>query len=187
MRDNVLRSVVLAAAFTALIIVGALLSFPSPWNPAVPFTLATLFVVLAGVLLGPWAGAASVAAYLFLGLVGLPVFAGGTGGPQVFVGPTGGFLLGYLLAALAGGLVVRAGKGALWALVVGVAVASAVIYVPGIPLMQRWFASNREGWTWAATMAAVAPYFVGDAVKAVAAVLLARALAGRLGAAGRGA
>ena len=56
MKDNTVRSIVLVAAFTALIIVGAIFSFPAPWNPVVPFTLATLFVILAGMLLGPWRG-----------------------------------------------------------------------------------------------------------------------------------
>ena len=70
---------------------------------AVPITLQTLVVALAGALLGPVDGAIAVGVYLLLGLAGLPVFAGWMSGFAYFVGPTGGFLVGFLaLAALTG-------------------------------------------------------------------------------------
>lgn len=80
--------------------------FAVPLGP-VPVSLATLGVYLIAGLLGPWRGTAAVGIYLFLGGLGVPVFAGFTGGfPQLF-GPTGGFLWGYLLCALTVGLLTR--------------------------------------------------------------------------------
>ena len=96
-----LRMSVFSALFSALIIVGAYLKIPV--GP-VPIVLANFFVLLAGVLLGPKWGAASVGLYLLLGVVGLPVFAGG-GGIAYLTGPTGGFLIGYLPAAFLAGVI----------------------------------------------------------------------------------
>ncbi len=84
----------------ALITVCAWISIPA----AVPFTLQTFAVFLIAGLLGLKRGFLSVLVYLLLGAVGLPVFAGFKGGPAALVGVTGGYLLGFLLSALAVGL-----------------------------------------------------------------------------------
>ncbi len=84
-----------------MLVVLSQLSLPMP--SGMPLTLQTFAVALCGFALGAKAGAAAVAAYLLLGAVGLPVFAQLRGGFSVFVGPTGGFLIGFLpLAALCG-------------------------------------------------------------------------------------
>lgn len=70
----------------------------------VPITLQTLFIVLTGVLLGPKLGALTALIYLLLGAVGLPVFAGAAGGFSKIVGPTGGFLIGFVPMAFLCGL-----------------------------------------------------------------------------------
>lgn len=98
---NVARAVVFAAATSAT----APVSLTHPLVPNVPITLQTLWVFLAGIVLGPlWAGVSFVL-YLLSGLIGLPVFAGGSSGVGVLVGPTGGFLVGFPLAAVAVGFV----------------------------------------------------------------------------------
>lgn len=97
-----LRMTVYACALAALMVVGSYLQIPI--GP-VPIVLANLFVLLAGLLLGSRWGAASVALYLFLGLIGLPVYAGGAAGPAALFGPTGGYLFGYLAAAFLTGLI----------------------------------------------------------------------------------
>ncbi len=102
-----LRGMVLASLFTALMAVGAYISIPV--GP-VPMVLQNMFVLLAGLLLGPAWATASVLLYLFLGAVGLPVFSGGGGGLAHFAGPTGGYLLGYLPAVAVTGAISRAGK-----------------------------------------------------------------------------
>jgi biotin transport system substrate-specific component len=91
---------VLVALFAALSAIGAFIRVPFP---GVPFTLQVPVVLLAGVALGPRLGAASQAAYLAVGLLGLLVFATG-GGPGYVLTPTFGFLVGFVLAAAVVGL-----------------------------------------------------------------------------------
>ena len=104
---NSTQQLVYTALFTALIIAGGLISIPLPG--LIPVALADFFVMLAGIFEGPRRAAASVALYLALGCIGLPVFAGGKAGLAVLIGPTGGFLVGYLLMAIAIGFLVHAG------------------------------------------------------------------------------
>jgi len=98
------RDIVLCGLFAALIAVGAFIRITLPTEPY-PFTfsLQWLFVLLAGFLLGARLGAMSVATYLIVGLVGVPVFVHG-GGPQYIFRAGFGFLLGFLLAAFLVGL-----------------------------------------------------------------------------------
>lgn len=96
-------SLILCALFAALIAVGAFLRIPIP---TVPFTLQWLFVLLAGLILGPRWGMASVGLYLFMGLVGLPIFAEG-GGIGYVLKPSFGYLIGFLLAAGVVGILAR--------------------------------------------------------------------------------
>ena len=91
--SNQLRMMVYASLFAALTAVGAFLALPI--GP-VPIVLQNMFVFLAGLLLGSRWGLASVGVYLLAGAVGLPVFAGGLGGLGRLIGPTGGYLIGYL-------------------------------------------------------------------------------------------
>jgi len=84
--------------------VGAFVRIPLPY---VPFTLQVLFVLLAGVLLGARLGALSQVVYLGLGLVGLPVFAGGAAGPASILMPTFGYIIGFVFAAYAVGLLTQ--------------------------------------------------------------------------------
>ncbi len=100
------REISYMAMFTALIAVGAFIAIPL--GP-VPFTLQSMFVLLAGLVLGARLGALSVLAYLVLGLVA-PVFSGGTSGLGVLFGPTGGYLVGFVLAALVTGAIAHAGN-----------------------------------------------------------------------------
>jgi biotin transport system substrate-specific component len=97
------RLFILSALFTALTVVGAQIRIPLPY---VPLTLQTFFVLLSGFMLGPIYGAVSQIAYLFLGLIGLPVFAEGGGMAYIFK-PTFGYLLGFPLASLTAGMVVH--------------------------------------------------------------------------------
>lgn len=89
--------------FAALIAVSGIISFPLPGTP-VPMVLQNMMSILAAGLLGGLYGAASTAIFLLAGAIGLPVFSGGRGGIAHLLGPTGGFLLGYFVAALFLGL-----------------------------------------------------------------------------------
>jgi biotin transport system substrate-specific component len=151
--------------FAALTAAGAFIAIPIPVSP-VPIVLQNLFVLLAGVILGPRWGLASVGLYLFMGAVGFPVFAGGTGGFGRLFGPTGGYLLGYLPAVwTAGVLSDRLGKsrtGDAMAMTAG----ALVVYAAGVP----WL-SLAAGMGWSKALAAgMLPFLIGDALKIAAGV-----------------
>lgn len=137
-RQSTGLTIALIAVFAALIAALALVP-PVFTVGAVPFALQIIVVVLNGLVLGPWAGFAAAALYLVAGVAGLPVFAGGAAGPSVLVGPTGGYLIGYALAAIASGLIVKAtlrkgqsvGATTVW-LAVAAVVAILVIHVCGV-------------------------------------------------------
>ncbi len=124
------RAGVLGALFIGLTALGAQIAAPLPFTP-LPVTLQTLFVLLAGIALGPRAAFAAMGAYVLLGAAGLPIFAGGGAGPAVLFGPTGGYLLGFPFAAgLTGAL--AGDRRALPRLVVAWFAGTAVIFLGGV-------------------------------------------------------
>lgn len=164
--------VTLVALFAALTAAGTFIAVPIPGSP-VPVVLQNLFALLAGLLLGPLLGSAAAATYLVVGAIGLPVFAGAKGGFVHFFGPTGGYLVGYLLCAFAAGLVAgrpAAGKKTpVWLIAVAALVGFAAIYAPGIAWLK--FKAN-FGWQKAFAVGFV-PFIIGDLVKAAIAVAVA--------------
>lgn len=129
------REWILAALFAALTTVGAKISFPLG---ATNFTLQMFFVLLAGILLGPWTGALSQLIYLLLGLIGIPVFTGGGGFGYVYQ-PSFGFLLGFIAMAWVAGMLSQKLKRlpSFLALLLAVLAGWAVLYAIGLPYM-RW-------------------------------------------------
>ena len=99
-----MRKSIISAVFAALICAGWMMAIPI--GP-IPIVLQNALAVLAGLLLGPLFGGLSVLLFLIAGAAGLPVFSGGNGGFAVFAGPTGGFLVGYLAAAIVGGVIMK--------------------------------------------------------------------------------
>jgi biotin transport system substrate-specific component len=107
--DKKLKGMVFAALFAALTGAVAWFNIPLPFTP-VPITLQTLMVLLSGVLLGAYIGGVSMIIYLLLGVIGLPVFAGGSSGIGALLGPTGGYLLSYPVAAFVVGWMIQTKK-----------------------------------------------------------------------------
>ncbi|MFP4431159.1 MAG: biotin transporter BioY [Spirochaetota bacterium] len=158
------RGLVLLGLAIALIIAGAYLIVPIPGSP-VPVVLQNLFVVAAGMLLGPVRGGLAVAIYLLMGAVGLPVFSGGGGGLGHLAGPTGGYLVGFPAAALAAGTICR-GTPRPSRDVLGAVVGMLMVYLVGVPRLKAvldisWGAALTVGFF---------PFLIGDALKAAAAV-----------------
>jgi biotin transport system substrate-specific component len=152
--------------FAVLTAVGAAVSVPLPFSP-VPITLQTFFVVLAGAVLGPVWGPVSQVTYVLAGLVGLPVFAGGTAGPGVLAGPTGGYLIGFVPAAWLAGLLVRPGSS--WIrLVAGLTLAHAVVFVCGLSQLSLFTGRSLA----AAVQLGLLPFVTGTVLKAAAAAAL---------------
>lgn len=124
------------AVFAAIV---AVLGMPSGIAVfgAVPITAQTLGVMLAGAILGPWRGALSMLVLLALVALGLPLLAGGRGGAGVFVGPSVGYLIGWVVGAFVIGAIVHAGgrKPSWPRTVLGVVIGGIlVVYAFGIPL-----------------------------------------------------
>lgn len=142
-------------AFSAFLAAGSWISIP--FIP-VPITLQTLFLFIAAGVMGRYA-VAPVALYLVMGALNFPVFHGGTAGIGVFLGPTGGYLLGFLPAALLSGIgfehssrIARCG---------GMAVGLISLYGCGVAWL--WFSSGLTLAT--ALLLGAAPFIPGDILK----------------------
>ena len=165
-----MHRLVLIALFAALLAVGGWISIPI--GP-VPITLQTMFLTLAGLVLGPRGGALAALLFLAAGLLGLPVFSGGKGGLAVFLGPTGGFLAAFPVTAWISGL---AGGGRLVPLPKAILIctlASALMFAAGgLRLMQFMNIPFSE-----AMWLGVIPFLPGGALKLWAALAAHRYLA----------
>lgn len=166
------KSLVYAALFAALTAVSAWVVIPLPY---VPITLQTFFVMLSGAVLGPYFGALSMIAYLILGSVGLPVFARGQAGLGVLIGPTGGYLIGFLLCAIVTGAIVRMRKkqGTLW-YALAMAAGALIIYACGVAQLSAVLHMPLDK----AAMVGVLPFIPGDVLKIAVASIVAKRLDG---------
>ncbi|CAN5814888.1 hypothetical protein BH20ACT11_BH20ACT11_14590 [soil metagenome] len=175
MRPVTMARIALMAALTAV-----MAQIAVPIEP-VPFTFQVLAVMLTGYLLGPRYGAMAMLVYLLLGAVGVPVFAGFGSGLGSLLGPSGGYLWSYPLAAAVAGMAAPALAGSrrpvamFWGVGAGV-VALVIIYGIGA----TWLSVQAGLSPGAAFAAGVAPFVVFDAVKVVFATVLAAAVAPRI-------
>lgn len=164
--------------FTALTAIGAFISIPV--GP-VPITLQSFFVLLSGIILGSRKAMYSQIAYVLLGLVGLPIFAGFTGGLQTFAKPSFGFLIGYIATAYCVGKIVEKGntaKNFSYAVLAG----TVVLYAIGIPYM--YYILNimlvKNFSIMQILSMGMFMFIPGDTLKAVIAVFIGKKLHGRV-------
>ena len=166
-----MRKLIVLPLFSALIAAGAYIALPI--GP-VPLVLQNFFVVLSGLVLGPAPGAASVCLYILMGSIGLPVFAGGTGGIAHFAAPSAGYLVSYpAAAALAGIISARRRKKphlAPYVKEAGAALAASFfILAAGVTWLKI-----RLGLDWYKALAVgFLPFIAGDIIKSLAAAVLA--------------
>lgn len=166
-----LRMTIYCALFTALIIIGGYISIPIPVGP-VPIVLADFFVMVTGLFLGYKYGLISTTLYLALGALGLPVFAGGGAGLAVLVGPTGGFLFGYLLVTASIGFITTKRNPSIVINLIALVIGNILLYLVGVPWLK--FQMNIS---WAAALAAgLIPFIIGIVIKIVVASALGRVL-----------
>lgn len=165
MANTSTRDIVLIALFAAIMAVLGV--FPPITLPvvSVPVTAQSLGVMLAGGILGAKRGALSMVLFLVLVAVGLPLLSGGRGGFAVFLGPSGGFLLGWIIAAFAVGLIIEKFWeklnyiNAFFACVAGGIV---LLYIIGIP----WVAVAAKI-TFSQAFFGSMPFVPGDIIKAI--------------------
>ncbi len=150
--------------FTALIVVCSQLSIPMP--AGVPMTLQTFIIPLAGIVLGAKRGTIATCIYVLLGAVGLPVFAGFTGGFGILFGMTGGFILSFPLLALFSGLGSRTDKKGI--AILGLIIGTVINYLAGM-IMFAVITSTDMGY---AFTACVLPFIPTSIIKIVLAALL---------------
>ncbi|KUG03417.1 substrate-specific component bioy of biotin ecf transporter [hydrocarbon metagenome] len=157
--NSPLRRMVYAAMFGALTAIASLIVIPLQ---PLPITLQTLFTSLAGVLLGGYTGALSQVIYVLLGIIGLPVFAGGKAGIGILLGPSGGYLIGFIVGAYVIGKIVEARRepGLAW-IVLALVVGNLVIYTLGTIQLSivTHFSLHK------ALMVGVVPFLIGDLLK----------------------
>lgn len=171
---------VFVALMAALICVAAPFTIPVG---AVPLSLGTFAVYIAGGVLGRKRAAAAVVVYILIGAVGMPVFTGFCGGLAKLLGVTGGYIIGYIPCAMLSGLF-RDKTAKPWALPVGMLLGTAACYFFGT----AWFIlSTAQGSLsgssiTAALLTCVVPFLPFDALKIAAASVLSGALRTKLGA-----
>lgn len=165
-----IRNMILAGLFAALIAIGSQISIVLPPSP-VPHTMQTPVVLLAGLVLGGRWGFTSVLVWVLLGVFGLPVFAQGKAGAAHLLGPTGGFLVGYMVCAyVVGRLTERAadGFGRTFAFFMPGLVALYGLGLLGFMASFTFLLHKPMTWSSAALMT-VAPFLPYDIVKALVA------------------
>ena len=174
-KKSVLTDMVYVAVFTAIISVLAQISIPL--GIIVPFTLQTLGVFIASAMLGWKRGTLSVILYVLLGVIGLPVFAGFSGGVSVLFGPTGGYIIGFIFTALAVGFMTDKLGRKLWVLAVSMVVGLLLCYIFGT----AWFIIlyNMQGKVMDLITAlgyCVFPFLIADGLKIIVAAVLVNRL-----------
>lgn len=155
----VVREVALLLAAAVFLALTARISVPLPFSP-VPITGQTLGALLVGALYGPRRGTMAVVVYLLEGLAGAPVFAAGRAGMGVLLGPTGGYLVGFIPAAAVAGALAGGGRPT-WRRLTGLALAALTVYAVGVP----WLSVVTGAPLTVAVGQGLLPFLLGDLLK----------------------
>ena len=178
------KKLTLALGIACLVGLVAQIRVIIPWSP-VPVTGQTFAVLLAGVLLGRWWGGASLAIYTGLGALGVPWFAGLNSGLGYLAGPTGGYIIGFILAALFLGhftdTYIRS-RSFLSMLVLMLVANFILIYLPGLLQLGLWLSLVKGEPVVLTTLLGMGalPFVAGDMTKAVVAAAIARGVTPKL-------
>lgn len=179
-RKSSLTDLALIAVFAGLICAFTLAPAIPVGPVMVPITLQTLAVGITALILGPWRGFAATCLYVLLGLVGLPVFAGGAAGLGILVRPSAGYLLSFPISALVIGFLARyfatrfggnAGKRVLWFIVAGLIGSLLIVHPMGVVGMTLNSKLDLGGAALADLL-----YWPGDLIKTVLAAVIAVAV-----------
>ncbi len=167
MRNSKTANLTMIGLMTAVLCIMGPLSLVIPISP-VPISLTNFAICLAVILLGMKRGTLVTLVYLFIGFVGVPVFSAFTGGPGKLIGPTGGYLIGFIFLALIAGYVMDRFPGKVSWAVLGMGVGTMVLYGLGTV----WLAYS-AGLTFSqALFAGVIPFIPGDAIKIGLAIMI---------------
>lgn len=163
---SLLQTLALIALSASLLCVISPFAIPLPY---IPITLATFAIYVCSSVLGAAKGTISVLLYLAIGIVGVPVFSGFQGGVQKLFGPTGGFLIGFLLMAFVTGFVADRFENKKYMYAVGMVLGTILCYILGTVWLMQYAKISLV----AALPLAVFPFLAGDAIKIIAATQIA--------------
>lgn len=169
------KNIVLIGLVTAVTCILAPLSIPLPFSP-IPISFTNLVIYFSIYLLGFKLATVSYIVYLLIGLVGLPVFSGFSGGLGKLAGPTGGYLVGFIFMTIIAGWFVETYPNNKIIIMTGLLLATAVAYA----LAAFWLASQLNISFLQGVVTGVLPYLPGDVIKMIIAVLLGPVLRGRV-------
>lgn len=153
------KEIPLLAAFNLLLVGSAFLSINLPWTP-VPITGQTFVVMLLAMSLGRVRAGIVTAAYLLEGALGLPVFAGGAFGIATLFGPTGGYLMGFLVAAVfVGWLADQGWDRSVWRSLLAMSMGHAIIFAAGLLILSIYVPAGQL------LVAGLTPFLLGTGIK----------------------
>ena len=165
-----LKPLIFAALFAALTAAVAPFKIPLGFTP-VPITLQTLVVLMSGAMLGPYYGALAMILYVVVGALGLPVFAGGGSGIGAILGPTGGYLISYFIAAFVIGKYLWARKNPKYLdYVIAMIAGTIIIYALGA----GWGMLVTGLGVMAILVGWVLPFIIGDTIKLLVAAYISK-------------
>lgn len=167
MKNIKTTNLTLIALMTAVMCILGPLSIIIPISP-VPITFTNLAIYFTVILLGWKKGTISYLVYLLIGFIGVPVFSFFTGGPAKLLGPTGGYLIGFIFLALIAGYFVDKYPGKVYIYIVGMVLGMIVTYALGT----GWLAFQANMTFEAALFAGVIPYLPGDIIKIIIAAIV---------------
>jgi biotin transport system substrate-specific component len=167
MKNTKTANLTMIGLMTAVLCIMGPLSLVIPISP-VPISLTNLAIYIAVILLGMRRGTLVTLVYLFIGFVGVPVFSAFTGGPGKLIGPTGGYLIGFVFLALVAGYFIDKFPGkVIWA-VIGMGLGTVILYGLGT----AWLA-YAAGMTFSqGLLAGVVPFIPGDIIKMILAIIV---------------
>ncbi len=174
---SLIKKIALVLGMAGVTGLAAQIRFPLPWTP-VPITGQTFAVLLVGVFLGRWYGGLSLATYAGLGVAGVPWFTGWSGGVGHLAGPTGGYIIGFILAALfLGHFTDKYIRARSFPSMLGLMLFAnfVLIYIPGLLQLHLWLNLVEGGATsfYQVLTMGLFPFIVGDVIKAAAAAGIA--------------
>jgi len=165
------KQLTLCSLFATLTAILSQISIPLPFTP-VPINLATLSVLLAGAILGKKGGAISQIVYALLGAVGLPVYANFLSGIGILIGPTGGYIIGYIIAAFVVGIIVEKSEKNLKTYLLSMCLGIIACYILGT----AWFMYVTNNNLISALTLCVLPFIPGDIIKIIFGACIANRL-----------
>ncbi len=171
MRSRRINTLTLISLMTAVTCILGPLSIAIPIS-TVPITFTNLAIYISVIILGWKKGTISYLVYLLIGLVGVPVFSNFTSGPAKLLGPTGGYLIGFIFMALIAGFFVDKFMGKIYMYIIGMVLGTMVTYALGT----GWLAYQANLTFGKALLLGVIPYIPGDMIKIVISAILGLAI-----------